>query len=39
MPKVAREGSYNIPKIGMLFDAIPNPFPLSHSISNSFQGL
>jgi hypothetical protein len=39
MSKVAREGSYNIPKIGMLLDAITNPSSLSHNISSSLQGL
>jgi hypothetical protein len=35
MSKVSREGSYNIPKIGMFLDAIPNPPPPSHNISSS----
>jgi hypothetical protein len=35
MSKVAREVSYNIPKIGMLLDAIPNPSPPSYNISSS----
>jgi hypothetical protein len=39
MSKVAREINYNIPRIGMCFDAIPNLSPPSHNISSSLQGL
>jgi len=39
MSKVAREISYSIPRIGMFLDAIPNPSPSSHNISNSLQSI
>jgi hypothetical protein len=39
MSKVPKEVSYSIPRIGMLLNAIPNPYAPSHNISNSLQGL